>query len=93
MYLPSETIEIEPNDEYRRFDQMRSAYRVKFLPEISPDGSKTICLKFSETSVINPGTYRLIYFSSTSNSVLGVSNSFSAGKYKCTENGSHEVGW
>jgi len=94
VYLPSEAIEIEePNDEYRRFDQTTSAYRVKFLPEVSPDGSKTICLKFSETSVLNPGTYRLIYFSSTSNSVLGVSNPFTAAKYKCAENASHEVGW
>lgn len=94
VYLPSETIEIEEsNDEYRRFDHMASAYRVKFLPDVFADGSKSVCLKFSETSVLNPGTYRLIYFSSANNSILGVSNPFTAAKYKCTENASHEVGW
>lgn len=94
MYLPSETIEMEEsNDEYRRFDHMTSAYRVKFLPDVFADGSKSVCLKFSETSVLNPGMYRLIYFSSVNNSVLGVSNPFTAAKYKCTENASHEVGW
>lgn len=72
---------------------MTSACRVKFLPEAFPDGSKGVCLKFSETSVLNPGTYRLIYFSSSSNSVLGISNPFVASKHKCAANVSHEFGW
>lgn len=94
MYLPSETAEIEEsNDEYKRFDHMTSAYRVKFLPEVFYDGSKSICLKFSETSVLNSGKYRLIYFSSSNNSVLGISNSFIAAKHKSSVNASHEVGW
>lgn len=94
VYLPSETAEIEEsNDEYRRFDHMTSAYRVKFLPEVFSDGSKSICLKFSETSVLNPGKYRLIYFSSSNNSVLGISNTFIAAKHKCMANTFHEVGW
>lgn len=94
MYLPSETIDSEEtNDEYRRFSNMTSACRVKFLPEAFPDGSKGVCLKFSETSVLNPGTYKLIYFSSINNSILGMSNSFVASKDKCTDNISCEFGW
>ncbi|XP_022161564.1 inositol polyphosphate 5-phosphatase K-like [Myzus persicae] len=94
VYLPSETMECEEsNDEYRRFDNMTSVCRVKFVPEVFSDGSKRVCLKFSETSVLNPGTYRLIYFSSTNNSVLGVSNPFIATKQTCSLNTSHEFGW
>lgn len=73
---------------------MTSSYRVKFLPEHSPDGSKIMCLKFSETSIQNPGIYRLIYFSSSNNSVLGVSNPFIVeSEQKCSMNSSHEFGW
>lgn len=94
MYLPSEIIECEEsNDEYTRFDNTTSTCRVKFLPEVFSDGSKRVCLKFSETSVLHPGTYRLIYFSSTNNSVLGVSNPFNATKQTCSLNTSHEFGW
>lgn len=94
MYVPSERIVVEEsNDEYRRFDNMTSSYRVKFLHEHSSDGSKTMCLKFSETSVQNPGTYRLIYFSGINNSVLGVSDPFTAAKHECTLDSSYEFGW
>lgn len=94
VYVPSERIEIEEsNNDYRQFDNMTSSYRVKFLPENSPDGSKIMCLKFSETSVQNPGIYRLIYFSSLNNSVLGVSDPFIASKHNCSLNSSHEFGW
>ncbi|XP_025409047.1 inositol polyphosphate 5-phosphatase K-like isoform X1 [Sipha flava] len=94
VYLPSETVELEEsNDGYRQFDNMTSACRVKFLPEVFSDGSKSVCLKFSETSILNSGTYRLIYFSTTNNSVLGVSNPFVAIKQKCSLNTSYEFGW
>lgn len=95
VYVPSETVDDqESHNEYSRFNNMSSACRVKFLPEVFSDGSKSICLKFSETSVLNPGTYRLIYFSSSSNSVLGVSNPFIADKPQYDEmNSSHEFGW
>lgn len=91
MYLPSEMIELDSNDEYRRYNNS-SACRVKFLPDVFEDGSKSVCLKFSETSVLNPGTYRLIYFGSFNKSVLGVSKPFIASKHKCPV-ASHEVGW
>lgn len=94
MYVPSETIEDEEVfDEYQRFSNMQSACRVKFLPENCSDGSKSICLRFSETSVLNPGTYRLIYFSSINNSVLAVSNPFIAAKHQCTDVTCNEIGW
>ncbi|VVC33733.1 Endonuclease/exonuclease/phosphatase,Inositol polyphosphate-related phosphatase [Cinara cedri] len=94
VYLPSEMAEIEESNlEYRRFNNIESAHRVKFLPEIFPDGSKSVCLNFSETAVLNPGTYRLIYFSSSNNSVLGLSNPFIASKHNSTLNTSHEFGW
>lgn len=76
-----------------QYNNMAVTHRVKFLPEVFPDGSKSVCLKFSETSVLNPGTYRLIYFSSTNNSVLGLSNPFIASKHNTTLNTSHEFGW
>lgn len=92
VYLPSEPVE-ESFDEYRQFENMTSACRVKYLPEVLSDGSKRVCLKFSETSVLNPGTYQLIYFSSLTNSVLGVSNPFVAAKHVLTEGALHEYGW
>lgn len=72
---------------------MASTCRVKFLPKIFSDGSKSICLKFSETSVLNPGTYQLIYFNSINNSVLGMSNIFVAVKQTITKDTFHEFGW
>uniref|UniRef100_A0A2H8TQ97 Inositol polyphosphate 5-phosphatase K n=1 Tax=Melanaphis sacchari TaxID=742174 RepID=A0A2H8TQ97_9HEMI len=94
VYLPLETIEREEsNDENIQFDNMASLCRVKFLPEECSDGSKRVCLKFSETLVLNPGSYRLIYFSSINNSVLGVSNPFIATKQTRELNTSHEFGW
>lgn len=84
-------VEIEVNDEYRQNNT--SACRVKFLPEVFEDGSKSVCLKFSETSIMNPGTYRLIYFGSFYKSVLGVSKPFIASKHICPVSASHEVGW
>lgn len=92
--MPSESAEIEESNlEYIQVDNTTTTHRVKFLPEVFPDGSKCVCLKFSETSVLNPGTYRLIYFSSTNNSVLGISNPFITSKHNSTLNTSHEFGW
>jgi len=95
VYLPSETIEFEEfEDDYGPAELTTPGYsRVKFLPEIHHDGANRVCLKFSETSILNPGTYRLIYFSSIENSILGISNPFTAAKYENVVNTSHEIGW
>ncbi|XP_050430745.1 inositol polyphosphate 5-phosphatase K-like [Adelges cooleyi] len=80
VYLPSETIDPEEDSisDPTNFNSISPICRVQFLPEVFPDGSKSVCLKFSETSVLNPGKYILIYFSANNHSVLGVSQTFVA---------------
>ncbi|XP_050529165.1 inositol polyphosphate 5-phosphatase K-like isoform X2 [Daktulosphaira vitifoliae] len=82
VYLPSESYNFgsEEQSNHTNFDTS-TLCRVRFLPDEYADGSKSICLKFSETSVLNPGKYILLYFSRNNNSVLGTSETFEA-KYK-----------
>jgi len=94
VYLPSETIEIGLNHGNTQLNHLTSTCQVKFIPDVFSDGSKCVCLTFSDTSVLNTGTYRLIYFSSINKSVLAISNTFMAVKHsEMTAGVSHEFGW